>query len=381
MPAVFLLGLCLGWLTWWTRQSPELPALSFRVGGEQVQESGRRLVAPADRPLTLDFSDGSRVELGARSELRVIQLDKRGARLQLAHGSVRFAVVHRHDTFWILESGPFTTHVVGTTFEVNWKPVAGNFELTMFDGAVELTGPVIGKQTVSRSERVKVSVNEGRAQLEASHSMVPTVTPLSVPDGQPDVGTVATSIEEEASRLPSRRRAAKVATGVGSIPSERWREALDESLARLSREGRYAEVVATAVSANWEQTLSAASPDVLVLLGDAARLSGDAERARDAYERVRTRFPGSDDAAKAAFALGRLEHDRHAQPAQAARWFSLYLKEARHGPMAREAMGRLMEAQLQSGAHAVARETAKEYLEVYADGPHARLAHRLLEER
>jgi TolA-binding protein len=92
---------------------------------------------------------------------------------------------------------------------------------------------------------------------------------------------------------------------------------------------------------------------------------------------VRRRFAG-EDAAQAAFFLGRLAFDRGTGDVEAARYFELALTEQPQGPLAREATGRLLEAQLRLRDADAARTTSRLYLKNYPDGPHERTAERCL---
>jgi len=56
------------------------------------------------------------------------------------------------------------------------------------------------------------------------------------------------------------------------------------------------------------------------------------------------------------------------------------LRERPGGPLAREALGRLLELRHAAGESAQTREVANRYLERYPNGPHASLAQRLLED-
>jgi hypothetical protein len=94
---------------------------------------------------------------------------------------------------------------------------------------------------------------------------------------------------------------------------------------------------------------------------------------REALLSVRRRFAGSHQAALAAYELGRTT------PAlEAAGWFEAYLAEQPSGSLAREASGRLLEAESLAHNEAATREVAKRYLARYPDGPHAALARRAL---
>jgi TolA-binding protein len=118
----------------------------------------------------------------------------------------------------------------------------------------------------------------------------------------------------------------------------------------------------------------AASAGDLMELATTARRAGRGDRAREAYAVARRRFAGSDTAALAAFHLGQLAFDGAHSFAEAHRWFAAYLAERPSGPLAPEALGRLMEAEQRLGDLATARATATRYLARYPTGAHAALA-------
>jgi TolA-binding protein len=115
---------------------------------------------------------------------------------------------------------------------------------------------------------------------------------------------------------------------------------------------------------------SAGAEDLLVL-GDSARLSGQADRARQALASVRGRFAGTPQAARASFLLGRIAADA-GDTRGALRHFERYLDEEPDGPLAREALGRDLEARVSLGLDA--RDTATRYLARWPSGPHAATA-------
>ena len=90
--------------------------------------------------------------------------------------------------------------------------------------------------------------------------------------------------------------------------------------------------------------------------------------------RLRARFANSEEAAVAAFQLGRVTGGG----AASAQWFRTYLNERPGGKLAREASGRLLEALHRSGNSTEARAAAKRYLARYPSGPHADFAARIL---
>jgi TolA-binding protein len=92
-----------------------------------------------------------------------------------------------------------------------------------------------------------------------------------------------------------------------------------------------------------------------------------------ALEALRRRHPKSNEAAVAAYTLGRIAGDRD-EHARAAEHFATYLRERPRGSLAREALGRKLEAEAAAGQNARADATARTYLDRHPDGPHADLA-------
>jgi hypothetical protein len=91
-----------------------------------------------------------------------------------------------------------------------------------------------------------------------------------------------------------------------------------------------------------------------------------ATRVPNAYGGMRTY-----GASNAAFAMGRVYFDQRDAYDEAAHWFATYSSERRDGPLAREALGREMEALSRAGDHAGAGRAAEQYLRQYPKGPHA----------
>jgi TolA-binding protein len=127
--------------------------------------------------------------------------------------------------------------------------------------------------------------------------------------------------------------------------------------------------------------LATASQSELLGLADAARVVGETDQAVTLLTTLRRRFPGSANAAAAAFSLGRIAFERRGAYSEAVRWFSTYLEEAPNGPLMGDAVGRLMESRHRKGDRAGAHADAERYLRRFPRGPYASLATRLLDER
>ena len=145
----------------------------------------------------------------------------------------------------------------------------------------------------------------------------------------------------------------------------------------LVQRGAHSEALAVAESRGFGATCDALAGPDLLQLADAARYAGRFDRATEALEITRRRFAGSDSAATAAFELGRIAMDIRRELAAAGDHFETYLRERPTGSLAREALGRAIEARSRAGDHARAERLAVRYLAAYPDGPHAKLARKL----
>lgn len=142
----------------------------------------------------------------------------------------------------------------------------------------------------------------------------------------------------------------------------------------LAREAHFKEAVEAAEALGYDAVCASANAKDLLMLADAARLASKGDRARTAYAAVRSRHAGSDEAARAAFALGVM-----AFPSDSALpLLEEYLTSAPAGPLAPEALGRILEIRHRSGDTAGARSAAEQYLASYPNGAHAKLAKSIL---
>ena len=108
-------------------------ALTFTSASGRAGHAGE-WIAAADSALRLDFSDGSRVTLQPAARARVLTVDAGGARVVLERGAVDAAIVHRDQTRWHVEAGPFTVHVIGTRFAARWQPEVERLAITLEEG-------------------------------------------------------------------------------------------------------------------------------------------------------------------------------------------------------------------------------------------------------
>jgi TolA-binding protein len=173
------------------------------------------------------------------------------------------------------------------------------------------------------------------------------------------------SLEPEAAEAVDAPEAGTASSARGPGAEQSWRA--------LEAGGKYADAVKAAERRGLPTIYQTGSGDDLIALARASRFAGRMDVAQRALTVCRTRFAGSPQAAMSAFLLG-----RSANGAQAAEWFSTYLREQPSGALAREALGRLIEAHQASGDHVSGRAAAERYLKSYPDGPHATLARQAL---
>jgi ferric-dicitrate binding protein FerR (iron transport regulator) len=275
---------------------------------------GERIDAQDAR--VLDFNDGTRVEGAANSVVRLLSLDDRGAHVLLEQGLLHVDVRHREHTAWRFEAGGVNVHVTGTRFDIAFNPVAQTFDLAMHEGSVRVSGCDLKGDRIAKN-------------TETVHANCAPVQGDSVAPPPPDALAIVAPTEVPKESL---RRA--------PVPTP---PPADESMAWLLR-------------------------------ADAERRGGNNRAAYTFLLDARQRFPKGIGAARAAFDLGVLAFDVHEDFDDAATWFATYLQEAPHGPLEREALGRLMEAEARSEHHDRAALTAHRYLEQFPKGPHALLA-------
>jgi hypothetical protein len=364
--------------------------LSFTIGS-----AGERGVlrnwesAPDDASVPIRFSDGTRVVLEPRARARVVAVSERGAEIVIESGRAHVDVVPVRraaagESPWRVSLGPFSVEVKGTRFDVEWDPRTDAFALDLFEGSVRVSGCQEGHaHTLVAGQGVRASCSQRRWELvSASEANSAAAAPAAPPNAVPAEGALGGGQAESEKVAPAESRAeheARDPIGRGRASRSLARApAAPRSWQALALRGHYAEAFERALDAGFETECERVGASDLVLLGDAARLGGDAAHARAAYLAARRRFEGSAAAAQAAFGLGRLAVK--SAPRDAIDWFERSLREAPRGPLAAAAHDWLFELVGDTGSPARRREVAKRYLEQHPDGAHAEDARRIIED-
>lgn len=343
----------------WPTRAP-----SFQIGADGSARAGAvgAWIAPPDRPVPLRFSDGTTVRIEPGARVRVAALSARGGRIVVEDGAVHVAVPGRAEARWVIESGPYAVVAEAASFEVRWDLGAEVLGVDLDEGSAAVSGPGVGAGLrVSAGEALRALRREDRFEL-GRRGPVELQPPPPEPTAKlapPEPAITAAA----ALPAPSARPRAPLA------PRPSWRE--------LVAAGKYPEALAAAEGDGFRRICDEGSAADLRDLADAARLSGHGARAVEALDTLRRRFAGTEQAAEAAYLLGILAFDR--APAEAARWFGVYLAERPAGRLAREAGGRLIEAAERGGDRAGARAAAQRYLRAHPGGPHAEMARSLVD--
>lgn len=318
------------------------PALSYRVG--RSEGTGERRIQTSQEPVALEFSDGTVVTVEPGTLARVAETTRRGARFRLDSGRMSFNVApHPERGLWSVDAGPFRVRVTGTIFTVEWHAADGSLRVDVTRGRVVVEGA---------GQRRELGPGDSFQHREAT-AAAPTSSVAPTPTSSHGDGAGAPA----APAVPSTRGAAKV---------ERW--------SSLVAAGDYGAVVEAARQRGFQRCFDGCAREDLSALADAARLSGHGSLAEQALLAQRARFRASEEAAAAAFLLGRSAEERHG--AQALEWYDTYLLEAPRGRFAADALGRKMMLLAKSSAgRAAALALAQRYLELFPQGsyaPHAR---------
>ncbi len=364
-------------------------ALSFDVGAPPVAGAvGDWVAAEHDAPLGVRFSEGTRVTLAPGARIRVTEISASGAGLLIERGTVHAEVHHQgRDTRWAVRAGPFEVKVTGTTFDAGWDPTTEVFELSMAEGSVGVSGPLVPTgRVVVAGERLRIAVREGRMELTTSRDAAGAVGEPTAPvPAQP--ATTAGPIAPEPAVAGGESGPAiagagsgPAAAGAGSGPATGSSSAAPAAVAedvawqKLAAAGKYREALEAAERRGFAQELERGSSAELLSLSDTARFAGSPARAREALLAMRRRFGAK---GRSAFLLGKIAADQQGSPGEASTWFETYLREEPGGPLAEQALGRLLEIKKRAGPEA-ARPIAERYLAAYPNGAYAGLARSVL---
>ncbi len=373
-----------------------LTPLTWEVDGSPAA----RVAAPAaGASSTLRFSDGTAFEVAPDGRLRVIDVAPGEVRLALEAGALEADVVSAHARAWRVEAGALEVRVTGTRFTLR-RDADGGLDVRTTEGRVEVRGPCLdGAVAVTAGQREHL-----RCAVEASDA----------PAGPGDMAAGDTAGSDSAADVTAARGSAAAGTATDRTTTDRTttdrtatghtttgRAATDEIATEntaasdraaddTAARGAAAEDSATGARSVADGTSprvggargsgrrgEAAGPSAEELLSAARAAEGQPVEQARRLEGLRAAYPDAPQARLATFLLGRLALSE-GEPREAVRRFDEYLAGRSTGTLAREARGLRLEALRAAGDGERARQSARAYLRLYPDGPHARFALELL---
>ncbi len=363
--------LSLGSSVWRSEPVP----LSAQWMGRAVSQGAKIAASAEGTPAELGFSDGSRILFEPETTGQMLALEDKRTEVRVLKGRVDADINRATGATWDVMAGPYRVSVIGTKFTVEWDPASERFAVDVTRGKVRVTGGDLGAagvavtagQNVVREPAVRAPKATEVAQVEPAAEENEAATPEeeAVEPQQP-------AARAAAKRRPSTKADETPATAGTALPSaeSQWRE--------LSRSGRYGPAFERISALGFETVMGQANAEDLLLLANTARYAGRSQRARQAYEALRQRYPESAGARIAAFYLARLAQDANGQPREAVSWLRIYLREDPGGHLAATARARLIDTLLQLGDRSGARDVARDYIRLHPDGPHIGLARSLV---
>jgi len=317
-PAVLVFAACATAIVAWILRPQRLLEPSPRTSAPAVAVADVPLTTPPGVSMPLRVDDDARVVVGPSSQVRFAGGSPGRRRLVLEHGT---ASVSSEASEWIVHVGDYEVRVSGTC-TIEWKPEVQSLVIESRHGRAELVGSdIVPSHVVPSGER-----------FEWSRDTATSPGRVRKPDDVPKSRAKRAGAERVSARKGSRALAAPAAEQGVEAPT--WRA--------LAARGDFRAAFAEAERLGMAQLCETLPSDALLDLADVARYSGAREATTKALRAIRSRFPGTDAAARAAFDMGRL----HARDCEQARlWFGTYLSERPAGAMAAAARRRLAECE------------------------------------
>lgn len=300
--------------------------LTYAIESDQLRSSDG-FVSARERA-RIAFSDGSRIDLGAASTARVVDVTDLGAGVALTHGRLHAEIHHTDGTHWNVFAGPYAVTVTGTKFDVSWSELDGKLDVRVSEGSVRVSGSCMPDALALRSGD-NVSLHCERVATLLGQPATPAIATSNAAPIREDIAAVT---------RPDLRAAANTEPTTGNTRNEH--EPMADQIARAEQ----------------------------------AATSGNVVEARTLLIYVHEHAAHTAEGSLAAFLLGRLAFDAQSDFAEAARWFETYEQSSPNGPLIREAMGRHLEALVRMHRSDDASTVAARYLQRFPDGPHAALA-------
>ena len=358
----------------------EKPA-QFWVGDTlAVSKKGLSLQATVEKPLPLKFTDGSQLQLEESSTGQIVDATTKKVKIVLNHGRISARIKKNTGIKWTIKAGPYQVLVTGTKFSVFWSKEKALFDVNVKEGSVFITGNGLDNGlTLAAGNRLHINKKKGIMSLEpVEEKSAEVLSSLQVQEAAGTTDQHQTS-EEPPQAVDTEPVLEAKLDHAGDSEAQPKKEPGSAEWKGLVHQGKYSEAMKMVDKKKFSQLLATSGLSDLVQLADAARYAGKGDEAQKALMAIRDRFGETKRAKLAAFLLGRVALELNDNPHEGIKWLNTYLKEDPNGPLAEEALGRLIIAYMKSGQKKKASDCAESYLESYANGAFAEIAKTALE--
>ncbi len=144
--------------------------IGFAIDGRTTPgRPGEVIEANSNSPLALAFSEGSALLLHEGGRMRVLSLQRDGARVLVESGALDVAIPRPPRlASWQFELGPFQVSMAGSKFRAAWDPADERLSLYVREGSVVVSGRCIGGQrTICAGQHLDVLCPPSPAQPTA----------------------------------------------------------------------------------------------------------------------------------------------------------------------------------------------------------------------
>lgn len=336
--------------------------LSFRVAGADLG-THNYVVAPADSPTSMKFSDGSFVELEPATRLRVQQLTPHGATVVLERGRSVTSVKHHDGSAWKVLAGPFEITVVGTRFQTDWDPSTETLTVDLFEGTLHIDGRRPGESAV---------LQKGQRFRAVGRNTSWSISPIE--SANDPVSSAPSPSDEPQPQLELSDGEPGGAVGFTASSKSTSRSGLSEWASAMAR-GEFARVVSEAEGRGVASCLEQCSTAEVRILADAARYTRRFGLAEQALRALRRRSPA--EAPSAAYLLGALNESQGRSMA-ALRWYEHCVAEAPAGRVVSEAQAGRLRMLVATNQMDAAKAAARQYLKDHPRGVGESTARKIL---
>jgi ferric-dicitrate binding protein FerR (iron transport regulator)/TolA-binding protein len=413
LAAAVLLPVLIG-AGFWLRDSP----LELRINRQVVSDvANLHIQSGVHDNKQIRFANQSRIVLMQNTDATVRQATDAGVVMRLNRGELYLEVEGKESQSWVVHTGEYRVSVLGTRFYVEWRNAKQILDVRVVNGTVLVEGPHAGKVgiAVNADTHLRLDTAIGYAAInhmssafydassptllhsgqKLQHAWALRAMDLVVPQdeyrpGRREIRPVASPQRDCVpgdragctGRTLPRRSAGRTALKRTSGEQGRSHPGKKMSVKPSAREKNadwqtmlnqrdYLGAIAAVEFAGFNSVLKTASLAELWKLMNAARRANRDELAEQILLTCRHRFPTSKKAPLAAFVLGKVNYYGKGDAGNAVSWFKTYLNEAPTGPLAEEALGRLIVLENERGKTHEAKSLASQYLRRYPKGAFA----------